>query len=137
MKEVSCTVTLHETRVLQNTLKTNLKTKNLATKPHTDTRIRIKLLGSETCPTSSVDLSPAAQEPTLVQEFAEVPPWKGRERDAVSARGGRAHGEQLCGEQQPWRALTDPTSSRCRCLQTNGTRGCPNCRRLSVKPGYV
>ncbi|NXD87365.1 RAPSN protein, partial [Halcyon senegalensis] len=24
-----------------------------------------------------------------------------------------------------------------KCLQTNGTRGCPNCRRLSVKPGYV
>ncbi|XP_053923884.1 43 kDa receptor-associated protein of the synapse isoform X4 [Cuculus canorus] len=24
-----------------------------------------------------------------------------------------------------------------KCLQTNGTRGCPNCRRSSVKPGYV
>lgn len=125
----------------------DLKTKNLKTKSHIDTTIRIKLLGSERCPMSSVDLSPAVQEQTFVEEPAEVLPWKEWDRDPISARGGRAHGEQLCGVQQPWSGPRgasgrgepplDPTSSRCRCLQTNGTRGCPNCRRLSVKPGYV
>lgn len=80
----------------------DLKTKNLKTKSHIDTTIRIKLLGSERCPMSSVDLSPAVQDQPSVEKPAEVLPWKEWERDPISARGGRAHGEQLCGVQQPW-----------------------------------
>lgn len=43
----------------------DLKTKNLLTKSHTETRIRIKLLGSHRCPMSSADLSPAVRNKLL------------------------------------------------------------------------
>lgn len=88
----------------------------------------------------------SSTEQTFVQEFAQVPHWKGWGGDAVSAGGGRATGNSsevydsrgaALGEPPAAETPPDPTSSRCRCLQTNGTRGCPNCRRLSVKPGYV
>lgn len=74
-----------------------------------------------------------------------------KKRDEIVARDGRdvfpgvivwltAHSTApaaALGAPQAAGPPPQPTSSLCRCLQTNGTRGCPNCRRLSVKPGYV
>lgn len=61
-----------------------LKIKNLKTQPHNDTKIRIKLLGSEGRPVSSVNLSPAVQELTFV-----VPSRNGWKRDQTFAHDGR------------------------------------------------
>lgn len=68
----------------------DLKTRHLITKSHTDTRIRIKLVGSERCPMSSVDLSPAVKEQTFVEESAEVLPWErdGKEIQSLPVAGG-------------------------------------------------
>lgn len=116
-----------------------LKIENFKTQPHNDTKIRIKLPGSERCPMSSVDSSPAVQKLTFVEEGG------GKETESLPVTGGSyvtrlmyrigagaALGEPPAAEHPP-----DALSSLCRCLQTDGTRGCPNCRRLSVKPGYV
>ncbi|XP_018415241.1 PREDICTED: 43 kDa receptor-associated protein of the synapse isoform X2 [Nanorana parkeri] len=46
---------------------------------------------------------------------------------------GESIGEKNCQLQ----ALPCSHVFHLRCLQTNGSRGCPNCRRSSVKPGFV
>lgn len=118
-----------------------LKIKNLKTQPHNDTRIRIKLLGGERCPMTPVDLSPSVLELIFVEEWVE------KEIKSLAVTGGssvmsliyRIAGGGVPGGASSRRARSPPgnASSLRRCLQTNGTRGCPNCRRLSVKPGYV
>ncbi|XP_014737373.1 PREDICTED: 43 kDa receptor-associated protein of the synapse isoform X2 [Sturnus vulgaris] len=46
-------------------------------------------------------------------------------------------GESIGEKNNQLQALPCSHFFHLKCLQTNGTRGCPNCRRLSVKPGYV
>ncbi|KAM6335419.1 43 kDa receptor-associated protein of the synapse isoform 4-T4 [Podargus strigoides] len=46
-------------------------------------------------------------------------------------------GESIGEKNSQLQALPCSHFFHLKCLQTNGTRGCPNCRRLSVKPGYV
>ncbi|XP_074005128.1 43 kDa receptor-associated protein of the synapse isoform X9 [Numenius arquata] len=46
-------------------------------------------------------------------------------------------GESIGEKNNQLQALPCSHFFHLKCLQTDGTRGCPNCRRLSVKPGYV
>ncbi|XP_075569397.1 43 kDa receptor-associated protein of the synapse isoform X9 [Pelecanus crispus] len=46
-------------------------------------------------------------------------------------------GESIGEKNNQLQALPCSHFFHLKCLQANGTRGCPNCRRLSVKPGYV
>ncbi|XP_069714210.1 43 kDa receptor-associated protein of the synapse isoform X2 [Phaenicophaeus curvirostris] len=46
-------------------------------------------------------------------------------------------GESIGEKNNQLQALPCSHFFHLKCLQTNGTRGCPNCRRSSVKPGYV
>ncbi|MEE6499209.1 hypothetical protein FKM82_003358 [Ascaphus truei] len=46
-------------------------------------------------------------------------------------------GESIGEKNSQLQALPCSHVFHLRCLQTNGTRGCPNCRRSSVKPGFV
>uniref|UniRef100_A0A663LWI9 Receptor associated protein of the synapse n=1 Tax=Athene cunicularia TaxID=194338 RepID=A0A663LWI9_ATHCN len=46
-------------------------------------------------------------------------------------------GESIGEKNNQLQALPCSHFFHLKCLQTNGTRSCPNCRRLSVKPGYV
>ncbi|XP_055505787.1 43 kDa receptor-associated protein of the synapse [Leucoraja erinacea] len=46
-------------------------------------------------------------------------------------------GESIGDKNSQLQALPCSHLFHLKCLQSNGTRGCPNCRRSSVKPGYV
>ncbi|XP_074853355.1 43 kDa receptor-associated protein of the synapse isoform X1 [Carettochelys insculpta] len=46
-------------------------------------------------------------------------------------------GESIGEKNNQLQALPCSHFFHLKCLQTNGTRGCPNCRRSSVKPGFV
>ncbi|XP_013910638.1 PREDICTED: 43 kDa receptor-associated protein of the synapse isoform X2 [Thamnophis sirtalis] len=46
-------------------------------------------------------------------------------------------GESIGDRNHQLQALPCSHVFHLKCLQTNGTRGCPNCRRSSVKPGFV
>ncbi|KAH0620726.1 hypothetical protein JD844_021440, partial [Phrynosoma platyrhinos] len=46
-------------------------------------------------------------------------------------------GESIGDKNHQLQALPCSHVFHLKCLQTNGTRGCPNCRRSSVKPGFV
>ncbi|KAK6472954.1 43 kDa receptor-associated protein of the synapse [Huso huso] len=46
-------------------------------------------------------------------------------------------GESIGEKNHQLQALPCSHVFHLKCLQSNGTRGCPNCRRSSVKPGYV
>uniref|UniRef100_A0A8C4XRB8 Receptor associated protein of the synapse n=1 Tax=Falco tinnunculus TaxID=100819 RepID=A0A8C4XRB8_FALTI len=46
-------------------------------------------------------------------------------------------GESIGEKNNQLQALPCSHFFHLKCLQTNGARGCPNCRRSSVKPGYV
>ncbi|XP_062433188.1 43 kDa receptor-associated protein of the synapse isoform X2 [Rhea pennata] len=46
-------------------------------------------------------------------------------------------GESIGEKNNQLQALPCSHFFHLKCLQTNGTRGCPNCRRSSLKPGYV
>ncbi|XP_005987007.1 43 kDa receptor-associated protein of the synapse [Latimeria chalumnae] len=46
-------------------------------------------------------------------------------------------GESIGDKNHQLQALPCSHLFHLKCLQTNGTRGCPNCRRSSVKPGFV
>ncbi|XP_074811576.1 43 kDa receptor-associated protein of the synapse isoform X2 [Natator depressus] len=46
-------------------------------------------------------------------------------------------GESIGEKNSQLQALPCSHFFHLKCLQTNGTRGCPNCRRSSMKPGFV
>ncbi|XP_030415683.1 43 kDa receptor-associated protein of the synapse isoform X2 [Gopherus evgoodei] len=46
-------------------------------------------------------------------------------------------GESIGEKNNQLQALPCSHFFHLKCLQTNGTRGCPNCRRSSMKPGFV
>ncbi|KAK6472516.1 43 kDa receptor-associated protein of the synapse-like isoform X1 [Huso huso] len=46
-------------------------------------------------------------------------------------------GESIGEKNHQLQALPCSHVFHLKCLQSNGTRGCPNCRRSSLKPGYV
>ncbi|XP_060117447.1 43 kDa receptor-associated protein of the synapse isoform X3 [Heteronotia binoei] len=46
-------------------------------------------------------------------------------------------GESIGDKNHQLQALPCSHVFHLKCLQTNGKRGCPNCRRASVKPGFV
>ncbi|XP_078540834.1 43 kDa receptor-associated protein of the synapse [Lissotriton helveticus] len=46
-------------------------------------------------------------------------------------------GESIGEKNSQLQALPCSHIFHLKCLQTNGTRGCPNCRRSSIKPGFV
>nr|P09108.3 RecName: Full=43 kDa receptor-associated protein of the synapse; Short=RAPsyn; AltName: Full=43 kDa postsynaptic protein; AltName: Full=Acetylcholine receptor-associated 43 kDa protein [Tetronarce californica] len=46
-------------------------------------------------------------------------------------------GESIGDQNSQLQALPCSHLFHLKCLQTNGNRGCPNCKRSSVKPGYV